>query len=329
MATYRTRLRFRLLKKLNITEAEYRFEIAGHEVVLSAPTPGQAIQDSEWLVMNTRGFGGEAEAVDFGHRLRAAIELSSVATRLGVDAGRDLPTSALASFVKDAIEKKTGALIRDNIHGVDVFVDDPNVTIFGISGTDTVLANHEPFLPLLGELYTVATSTSEQAKDVILLLDYALLRPEPVAQIVFAFSAVETLGQDETWTVEQKSLLKELTKQVASSSIGSDAERSEVMDALRKGLHRLSLRQGVLRLLDRLGLAHLKPQWDELYSERSTLVHGLAPRPGADYSALAHKTVSLCGRILLTATAFEVPAVGRYIDLFYGLPKHLGEPQTV
>ncbi|MGH9372522.1 MAG: hypothetical protein ACRD15_13410 [Vicinamibacterales bacterium] len=37
------------------------------------------------------------------------------------------------------------------------------------------------------------------------------------------------------------------------------------------------------RLLDRLGLAHLKERWDAPYEERSTLVHRLAPKPDADY----------------------------------------------
>src|SRR3546814_19354980 len=62
---------------------------------------------------------------------------------------------------------------------------------------------------------------------------------------------------------------------------------------LRRGTHKIGLRQGVLRLLNSLGLAHLKPKWDELYSERSTLIHGLAPEPGARYDELANRSVSL------------------------------------
>ena len=54
-------------------------------------------------------------------------------------------------------------------------------------------------------------------------------------------------------------------------------------DAIRKSLHRLTLRQGVFRLLDRLGLQHLKKGWDDLDNERSTLVHGRAPKRGASY----------------------------------------------
>jgi hypothetical protein len=73
----------------------------------------------------------------------------------------------------------------------------------------------------------------------------------------------------------------------------------------------------VLRLLGSLGLSELKGAWDDLYGARSTLVHGLAPRPGVDYSELAFKTVSLCGRILLAVIARELPGADRHIDKAY------------
>ena len=87
------------------------------------------------------------------------------------------------------------------------------------------------------------------------------------------------LGQDETWTEDQKQLLRKLATTAAQSTIGTVEERGEVAEAIEK-LHRLTLRQGVFRLLYRLGLSRLKPQWDALYAERSTLVHGLAPQGG-------------------------------------------------
>lgn len=315
--SYRARLRFRLHKQLEIGTNEHRLSIAGREAVLAAPTPETAIKDSEWLVINARGFPTEEGARVFGHNLRAAIEVSSVSTRLGVDAGRDLPTSALAQEFKEHLRGQTGAVVRDNVHGLDVFEDDPNVVIFTLSATATVRAQGDPFLFFASELFDGAASLSEEAKDVVLLLNYALMRPEPVAQIVFAFSAVEMLGQREHWTAAQKQLLAELAAAAEESSTGSEAERMEVSGAIKKSLHRLSLRQGVLRLLDRLGLGHLRATWDGIYRERSTLVHGLAPRPGTDYSDLASRSVTLCGHILLKAVAAELPEANRYADKFY------------
>ena len=123
--TYRARLRFRLQKKLKIEANEHRFRVAGREVVLSPQVDGETIHENEWLVINARGFVEQEEARQFGHKLKSALDLASVATRLGVDAGVDLATSGLGRTVKEQIAKDMGTIVRDNIHGLDVFADDP------------------------------------------------------------------------------------------------------------------------------------------------------------------------------------------------------------
>lgn len=126
--TWRARLRFRLQKKIRIDGKEHRLQIAGREVVLTPPTPDLKIMDSEWLIMNARGFASEDEARQFGHRLKIAVEVSAVAARVGVDTGRNVATSGLGKMVKDALAQE-GAHVRDNIHGLDVFPDHPNTQI--------------------------------------------------------------------------------------------------------------------------------------------------------------------------------------------------------
>ncbi len=320
--TYRARIRFRVAKQLNVADSKYPFKVAGQEALMQSPTEGTSIHDSEWLVINTRGFADDADARIFGRNLQASLHLASAVTRLGLDPGQDLPTSGLAQHVKQHIAEKTGAKVRDNVHGLDVFVDDPNVTIFNFQATGVVRVNPDPFLSLTAELHGVVEGMSEEARDIVLLLNFALMRPEPVAKIIFCISAVEMLGQEEHWSDAQKAMLKQLANSVQAIAVGSEQERSEVADAIKRGLHRLSLRQGVLRLLDRLNLSHLRRSWDAIYGERSRLVHGLAPVPGARYEDLADRTVSLCGQILLTRVAQEVPAIKKHINAFYlSLPR--------
>jgi len=314
---YRARLRFRLIKKLNIAATSHIVSVDDVAVELSAQTPETNICDSEWLVFNARGLPSEADARAFGNKLRAALELSSVCARVGIDAGRDLPTSGLAAHVKQKVRETTGELIRDNVHGLDVFPDDPSVRIFSMSGTASVLAPPDPFLIDLSSWHALGTNITARGKDIILLLNTALMQTSPVAQIVFAVSAVEMLGQEETWTEGQQQLLEHFAIHAEQSDALPQTERAEIADAIRRS-HRMGLRQGVLRLLDRLELRHLKKDWDRLYGERSTLVHGLAPQPGADYGNLAFRTLGLCGRVLLTALGREVPSVRRHIDRYYG-----------
>lgn len=272
------------------------------------------------MTLNARGFEVEENARQFGHNLRLAIELSSVSTRLGVDVGRDLTTFSLGNILKKQIAEETGGVVRNNIHGLDVFEDDPQVVFMSMTATATVRAHFDPFLSLAAALQSDIASISKEARDVILLLNYALNRKESEAQILFAFSAVEMLGQQETWTDSQKAILAQLARFAENSGLGCEQERSEVADACRRGLHKIGLRQGVLRLLDQLNLSHLRSDWDKLYAERSKLVHGLAPRPGVDYSDLAYRSVSLCGQILLTFVSAELPMVNSYVDTFYSIP---------
>ncbi len=316
---FRARFRFRVLKPLNIKEEKHRFCVAGNNIDLSSRTPGTLICNSEWLVANSRGFESEAEAGSFAAKLKTAANISSVATRLGIDTGTDVATSRFAQSIKDKAREEHGIIFRDDVHGIDVFPDDPNLRFPFVSATGSVLAEPDPFLSDLNELVEVAENLSNASKDVALLLNYALMRPEPIAQIVFALSAVEMLGQQEAWSESQRALLNRLADDANGAAIGSDKERIEVAEAIRRGAHKLGLRQGVLRLLGSLELDHLKAEWDAVYSERSTLIHGLAPEPGASYDELAFRTVSLCGRILLKVIAMDLPLADRHVDRFYNL----------
>jgi len=285
--------------------------------VVTSQLANANISDSEWLCMNARGFGSYEEASQFAENLRAACEVSSVAARIGIDTGTDVPTFAFGQILKDSALALDGIKARDNIHGIDVFVDDPAIRFGHVNASLIIRSMPNPFLSDLEALHHAVGYASPRTKDIVLLLNYALMRPEPVAQIVFAISAVEMLGQDEVWSSEQKQLLDEVAIFAQKLTIGSDRERTEVAEAIRKGVHKLSLRQGVLRLLSSPNLDYLKLKWDDIYSQRSTLVHGLAPKPGADYTDLAFRTVSLCGKILLAVVAKEIAGSDSYVGQRY------------
>ena len=186
MTTFRARFRFRVHTKLNLSCAEHQLKVDGRDVVLSTPRPTTLINDSEWLHMNARGFASEGEAQLFANRLKAAAEVSSVATRVGIDSGADHVTSGLARHVREHLLATEGADVRDNIHGIDVFRDEPNVRFFDMSANLTALKSPEPFFASLDALLHTPDMVSKSTRDVVLLLNYALMRPEPVAQTVFS-----------------------------------------------------------------------------------------------------------------------------------------------
>lgn len=230
----------------------------------------------------------------------------------------DVATTSLSQGSRDAIREKTGGDLRNNVHGVDVFIDDPGVGFLTINAQGQALADPDPFLSDLNALHAVAANESQRVKDVILLLNTALMQPNPVAQIVFAFSAIEGLGQERSWSDDQKRLLAHLAALAETSTLATPTERAEVSTAIRK-CNRYRLREGVVHLLEDLALAHLKKPYDALCVERNQLIHGLAPKPGIDYSDFARRTLNLCGTVLLKAIATEIPLADRYVDRFYEL----------
>ena len=64
--------------------------------------------------------------------------------------------------------------------------------------------------------------------DAILLVNAALINPEPLAQLVLAISAVEMLGQVEDWSAAQRDLLEKMATSTEDHADISAEERNEV-----------------------------------------------------------------------------------------------------
>jgi hypothetical protein len=187
--------------------------------------------------------------------------------------------------------------LRANVHGLDVYADNGNVRFLMAEGTLTGLMDVERFLGLIAtgiEQLPVELPNSGQA---ILLLNAALINPEPLAQLVLAISAVEMLGQTGEWSQPQRELLQRLAAAAETDQGLPVAERMEVAGAVRRNLFRIGLRQGVLRVLGRLNLSHLKAAWDDVYGQRSAIFHGTLRLTPPEEAQLANKAVMLCCRI--------------------------------
>ena len=189
--------------------------------------------------------------------------------------------------------------LHQNVHGLAILPDD-DLTRFPVVRAEAIVrADPSQFEGALTELATGQRVQLSAAAQGVRLLNFALINPQPLAQVVLALSAVEALGQDERWTDAQTALLAALAAQVEAGTAGRDAERMEVAAALR-GMYRVGLSQGVMRVLDRLGLQHMRREWKRVYGLRSDLFHGRAQLAEHEVGELATSAITLCGRIILT-----------------------------
>jgi hypothetical protein len=310
---FRIRLRVRVAKGLTTEATSLNVKVANTDVTIASQKKEEPLSKAKWIVLDARGFSTEEAARDFGTRLRLIVQLAALSSRLGLDPGEDRPTS----WVSEEFARSKGLLkeherVAPNVHGLAILPDDDNTRFPIINAQGTVTADPEELLSALREAGDNSNISFGSASDAVRVLNLALMTSEALAQMVLAFSAVEELGQNEKWSDAQKALIKQLGDAAEASREGTEAERAEVARAIRTGLFPLSLRQGVMRLLSRLGLQDLRQEWDRLYGFRSGIFHGTARLSDDATSQAARDTITVCGRIVLAMVAkngTRVPAV--------------------
>jgi hypothetical protein len=207
---------------------------------------------------------------------------------------------------------KENERLAPNIHGLMILPDDPYTRFAVIDIQATVTADPEHFASALRELGDRSNIDLGASANGVRLLNLALMTTEPLVQMVLAFSAIEELGQNQKWSEAQIVLIRKLAGAARASAEVTADQGAEVAKAIETGVFRLSLRQGVMRLLSNLDLEHLRKEWDRLYSIRSGIFHGTARLSDAELNQAALDTITLCGRIILAIVAKEgatVPSI--------------------
>ena len=295
---FRLRLQVRLGTPLGTDEVCLITRLAGREVTIRSRKDGQPISKAKWIVLGARGFSTEPEARDFGERLRANVQLAALCSRLGADTGLD----TVLSWISEDWCRSNGLLAfhqrsGPHMHGLSVLPDDDNTVIFYSEPQVTKTSNPDLFLDAMRELAEQPSITESTITLSVRLLNLARINPEPLARIVLTFSSVETVAQDESWSDNQRVLIKKLAVEITDHADG-DRERLEVAEALQR-MHRIGVRQGVKRVLCRNGLSHLRKEWDRLYDLRSSLFHGSKQLTEQEVNSLENGAMKLCSRIIL------------------------------
>lgn len=312
---YRIRLRVRLAMALNSLDVSRVITFEGYEVTVESEDPNQPLSDSTWIIFRARRFSSEEIAKDFGNKLRNAIIVAGLASHLGVDAGQDIPTT----HVNEEWAKSVGLIephqrIRPNVHGLLVLPDDQDTRIPTLKIQGTVRGSPENFLLSIEDLGADASRCPLGTAEALVILNFALMSSQPISKLALSLSAVEALGQEAQWSDNQRKLIEELAVRAEFEESYPLVERSEVADALRRSLHRIGLRQGVMRIIDSLGLQKLKKEWDRIYGARSGLFHGTSRLSEPELAELAEDALKLCSSIVFTLAerqGLKLPKVAR------------------
>ena len=297
-------------KALSSDEHSLLARVDGRDVEVKSQDKAETLRAAKWIVLTAGGFDSEELAQSFGERLKSIVAVAGICTRNGIDVGEDRATSSVnENWAREMGLIKPKERIHPNVHGLIVYPDDGLSRFPLINASGVVTSDPASLVGTIDELDYTEPHAIGAAFGGVRILNLALKSAEPLTQVVLAISVIEALGQDESWTDNQKVILAKLASEVDSQA---GAEEKEVADALRRSLHRIGLRQGVLRVLARLGLQHLKKDWDKLYSMRSGVFHGTQRLTEPEMNEVAQSAITLCGQIviaLLRQGGIAIPSV--------------------
>lgn len=314
---FRIRLRVRIANALTTEAQKLSVTMLGREVTITSQDRKKSLKGEKWIVLGARGFVDENEAWIFGRCLKQTVQLACLSSRLGVDVGEDRPSGWVSeSFARSEGLIKASERLAPNVHGLAVLPDDDLTRIPIMDATATVTSNPDHLTSALQELGNRDVFEFGTAASGIRLLNLALMTSEPLAQMVLAVSSIEELGQNQKWSPTQKAMISELVRIAESTGPEpcTEAERAEVVTAMSKGLFRLSLREGVKRILSFAGLDHLIGEWDRLYGIRSVVFHGTVRLSGPELHTAARETITLCTQIVFATVLKEggnIPSIAR------------------
>lgn len=310
--SFRVRLRIRVGKALTTDESSITAVVAGRSVEIKPQDKNETLREAKWIVLTAGGFRTERDAQQFGEQLRTISDIVGICTRVGMNVGDDSATTCIDEDWARAIGLiQSNERIHPNIHGLIVIPDDGLSRFPLVNAQGTVTSDPAWLLESINELGTRVPLSLKAAAAGVRILNLALMSSEPLTQVILAISVIEELGQDEDWTDNQQFLLTRMSHEIVNSP-GAGDEENEIADALKRSLHRIGLRQGVLRVFQRLELNHLKKEWDRIYSIRSGAFHGTRRISDSEMNELAQAAMTLCGRVviaLLRQDGISPPAI--------------------
>jgi hypothetical protein len=253
-----------------------------------------------------KGFKTHEAALACGQRLKGAIALFAAERRLGLDAGNDKSTSSFSQAIKDAIAAQHGCQPREDVHGLDVYVEQPPVTRLAVEGYGSSSYVIEDYENRLRTFYDANISLTPKQQLALDLYNLAQFENTTKTRFLTLITVVEILAKRKPRSKEAKAYLKTLSAHVQNLALSSEEQT-----AIRNGignLKRQSISEACKDYVAQCASAEDAKFFMNCYDARSKLVHtGTTNRLEAEDPTALDTLVS---RLLIHSLASEVPPLG-------------------
>ena len=216
-------------------------------------------------------FTSQHAALDCGRRLKLALSLLAAERQFGVDTGKDAATSSFSHAIKEALAHSQGVQLRDDIHGLDVFCEQPPVTRFGVEAygsSSYVISDYED---RLSDFFGADPALSPKQQLALNLYNLNHFESVTATRFLTLITVVEVLAVRRKRSPQVITFVKGLRGTVRQSGL-TVAERTALLNGLGN-LTQQSISEACKEFVGQHGSAVDVAFFSDCYSARSELVH--------------------------------------------------------
>ncbi len=233
-------------------------------------TVSEAYPAGKWVIFIVRGFETEEAAKVAGEKFGDALLVVGAVMRLGIDVGFNRATLQFSDAVHEAVQRVDGRKLLSEIHGLLTY-EENTITIIGVEARGQTKISGNAFEDYLKSWKSFVGNLTERQRNCALLLNDSFFVSKTESQFILRISAVETLCEQGIVVGEYRSIIESIVCFVESLSMS--AESSEAVRRMLENALRESIRQSYLSKFRMLLTDTDAKSFDDLYQQRSKLVH--------------------------------------------------------
>jgi Apea-like HEPN len=281
MPAYSFRLRFHLAPSRHLAAEGNTLKLptgSDQTLLLSAyPSPSAVFTKTNRLVLTGGPYPTEDAARDAAARSKYALSRWGVATRAGIDFGKDKATMMFFKPLKDQHRQQTGNRLLEDVHGIAVYESEPPVNFGRSEATYELGRALQPLMDAFANHYASGATLTPKQRVAFELFSSSQFEWSPRSRFLMLVMAVEALLEPEPrddQTLAHVQLIIEVTEK---ANIPRDQKASllKTMSYFGQDSIGQSYRKLIKRLLGdkKYREQSAKDFFNLCYSMRSDIVH--------------------------------------------------------
>jgi hypothetical protein len=272
--------------------------VNGKLIVKQQPhSPNQHVLAPETFHIVGSEFPSFDEARETGQRLKQALVICSISTRMGADVGHDTVTAGASTAVKDAILETRGVQLRDTVHGLDVYSESPPVLYFGASATGIAALCVRDFEPEISQVFHARKQLSPKVQLAAKIYNLKQFESSTETGFLSLVTAIEVLSERKKLSSAVEAEIEACQDLIRRRSPLSDAEREKLLGRLGN-LKSEGISEACRRLVANHAGESAAEFFKKCYTARSELLHD--GKTEEDVTELVSQLDELVRQVLLS-----------------------------